>query len=319
MFLAVAMTVTFVSSAMAADLSYWMGGDFYYYFSTQEGTRGLQGAPGIFTVDSILGAQITEGNTWAKMWYVNDTWNQDALYYALGVNKIGGVLDLGFSTKDTGIANIGQNPLGELFNDFKADPMFNTYDMGGAMSAVLNGEDFRVATEYVVVDGWNYERAAISGAVKLDGGDVHFGYKRIPGATDSLINLGGSMQVGEAKVTADVMLDDANIGTYGEIGALAGTKVQANVAMGQVDTTVFYNFAKNDGEKDMLGLGANFKATEKLTLGAKYFNNAPLEGSQVEKYEVYGLYDLGAFDIKVGMVDDSVDTYAILGFHASIW
>lgn len=331
MLLAVAMTVAFASSVMAADLSWWMGGDFYYFYTTE--TKGLQDASGIFTVDSILTAQITEGNSWAKMWYVNDTWNfsrdgNNSLYYAFGYNKIGDVLDLGFSTKDTGICNIGQNPLGEFFNDFKADPVFNTYDMPNAASAVINLDNVTLKAEYVTrfANGWNDEAFAFAGIVKIDSGDVHFGYKRLNSGNDAyLMNLGAAFTVGSAAVKVDLYNEPegqaivwgsaANTGTYGEVGAYTGLSFQANVAFEKFDVTLFYNDADATND-DMLGLGANFKVSDKLTFGAKMFQDSPNMG---DVWEVYGLYDVGAFDIKFGILDNDVDTMGILGFHASIW
>jgi hypothetical protein len=349
--MAVAMTVSVASSAMAADLSYWMGGDFYYFFTTADGDRGFNQSTGTFTVDSLLTARIQEGNTWAQMWYFSDTWNyadddrdgqgSNNLRYAFGIDNIGGSTNIGFSTKDTGIANIAQNPLGELFNDFKADPVFNTFDMPGALSLAYNSDSFTLKAEAVVVDdigfawrgkglnGFNEGDArkyAVSGAFKFDGGDVHFGYKKAEMKDDALILIGSNFMAGDVAVKLDFYLDEGSLGNFGEVGAAAGNSFQGNVAWDRFDVTLFYNMPEADAVDDILGLGFNFKATDKLSVGLKYFDNVTdnikYTPAVDSVYEVYGLYDMGAFDVKFGVVDDfrlSDDLFFLVGVHASIW
>ena len=341
--MAVAMTVSVASSAMAADLSYWMGGDFYYFFTTADGDRGFNQSTGTFTVDSLLTARIQEGNTWAQMWYFSDTWNfaddgrtgqaSNNLRYAFGIDNIGGSTNIGFSTKDTGIANIGQNALGELFNDFKADPIFNTYDMPGSLNIAYNSDSFTLKAEAQVMDdlgfAWsgrglngynegNARKYALSGAVKFDGGDVHFGYKKEEMNDDALILIGSNFMAGDVAVKLDFYMHEGGLTEFGEVGAHRGNSFQGNVAWDRFDATLFYNMPEADGVDEILGLGFNYKATDKLGLGLKYFDNAAADAI----YEVYGLYDMGAFDVKFGIVDDcrvSDDLFFLVGVHASIW
>lgn len=252
--MAVVMTFAFAAATVAADLSYWAGGDMYFYFDSNQ--QGLIESQGTFMVDGGNPmVQVTNGNTYAKAWYNTDKWragegsatvnvpvlndngtikmgtdgkpvyaankikfgNAAQWRFAFGWNKIGDVLDLGFSTKDTGTANIGQVAFTDTFNNFHGDPIFNSFDNPYAIFGVLTLGNVTIKGEYNVApqDGflggntpsmWNqHDNSFLTATFKLDSGEIHVGYKNSCNGDDAyLAMVGGAWNIGDANLKVDL-------------------------------------------------------------------------------------------------------------------
>ncbi|HEX2953149.1 MAG TPA: hypothetical protein VHR47_04100 [Bacillota bacterium] len=357
--MAVAMTFAFAAATVAADLSWYFGGDMYFYADSQE--HGLIESQGTIQCGDGLTVKLTNGNTWAKMWLNEDKWRtpNNQWRFAFGWDKIGDVLDLGFASKDTGLTNIGQVPITDLFNNFHGDPVFNTCNLPYAANAVLTVGNFVAKAEVnVAPDTGNFggntadysvlrDFYSLAFIFKLDSGDIHFGYQNAPNvgvAQDGyLALLGGAFAIGEANLKIDAWKDHGSwmhewgsasqIGNYSndsdDIGkpAGAGNGAQVNLGINKVNATIFYFAPDTDGLNNEIGLAFNYKLTDKLSLGAKYFKD--YTGSDTlddNAWEAFGIYNVGAFDVKFGALNrgeesqgNDDDTSVILGFHASLW
>lgn len=357
--MAVVMTFAFAAATVAADLSYWAGGDMYFYFDSNE--RGLITSQGTFMVDGGLPMiKVTSGNTYAQMWLNQDRWRTSANQwrFAFGWNKIGDVLDLGFSTKDTGTANVGQVAFTDTFNNYHGDPLFNSFDNPYAIYAVLTLGNVTIKGEYNVAPqnyshSWSafgdsmspatysnaHDNSFLSAVFKLDSGEVHFGYKNGSENDDAYMAiLGGSFAIGEASLKVDLWKEGEGVYTkewaakgegggsanyandLDDIGAatIGGFGVQANFGIDKFDATLFYLNPEPRRYENEIGIGANYRF-DKLTIGAKYFQN--YNEDEDDAWEAFGIYNVGAFDVKFGALDrgDDDDTSIILGFHAGLW
>jgi hypothetical protein len=393
--MAVVMTFAFAAATVAADLSYWAGGDMYFYFDSNQ--QGLIESQGTFMVDGGNPmVQVTSGNTYAKAWYNTDKWragegsstfgtvlvdangklvdangnasavpvyqqtkvkygNPAQWRFSFGWNKIGDVLDLGFSTKDTGTANIGQVAFTDTFNNFHSDPIFNSYDNPYAIFGVLTLGNVTIKGEYNVAPKdsflggnttsmWNqHDNSFLTATFKLDSGEIHVGYKNsCNGDNAYLAMVGGAWNIGDSNLKVDLWKEgdggyakdwggaghSANYANDGDdIGApgAGGTGVQVAFGINKFDATLFYLNPESNGVNgtdytgnNMFGVGANYKF-DKLTVGAKYFKDYTASG--LDAWEAFGLYNVGAFDVKFGAKDlgTTDDTSLILGFHAGLW
>ncbi|HEX2955174.1 MAG TPA: hypothetical protein VHR47_14500 [Bacillota bacterium] len=348
--LAIVFTLSVASATVAADLSYWYGGDFFFYFDSQE--KGLIESGGSFMVGQSAMVKVTSGNTYAQAWLNEDKWRtpNGMWRYAFGWNKIGDVLDIGFSSKDTSTINIGQALLTSTFNSFHADPVFNSCDLDWGANAVLTVGNFAIKTEYCLhpEDGMHDSNSGlgtprgeygVAFVAKLDSGDIHLGYKSVPQvmADDkTLVLLGGSFNIGEANLKVDIWKDKLGAGNYSndddDIGIVApgtgasGKGVQANFGIDKVDVTLLCWLPDTDNIENVLGVGANYKFTDKFTLGGKFLTHTNTLNKNA--WEAYGLYNVGAFDVKFGAMNTgremdkantADDTSIILGFHANLF
>ncbi|HYH02507.1 MAG TPA: hypothetical protein VEC37_05360, partial [Bacillota bacterium] len=62
-------------------------------------------------------------------------------------------------------------------------------------------------------------------------------------------------------------------------------------------------FVYSQPEKDLddaIGIGVAYKVAPKLTVGTKYFTGDELHKADDGIYDVYGIYNVGAWDIKFG-------------------
>lgn len=346
--LAVVFTLAIASATIAADLSYWAGGDMYFYFDSNE--RGLLESNGTFMVDGGMPmVKVTNGNTWAQAWMNIDKWRTTTgtgsgmWRFAFGWTKIGDVLDLGFSTKDTGTCNIGQVSITDSFNTFHADPIFNTYDNPYAINAVLSIGNLAIKAEYNVApigaqtltsNEYNIAgNADFSIVAKTDSGEVHFGYKKVNGLNNPyLAMIGGAFAVGDSSIKVDIWKDHGSmhqdwggytaVGTYandgGDLGIAGnGVGTQINFGYGNANFTFFYNNPEAALIANEIGLQLSYRM-DKLTLEGKFFKD--YNGTD-NAWMVDGLYNVGAFDVKFGAMDlgGGDDTSLILGFHAALW
>lgn len=323
--LALVMLLSVASLAAAVEFSHSMGGRFYDYFSTIDGDRGFNPAPGNDTWDTILEGKVTEGNTWASFGFIFDTWN-NTIKASFGIDNIADTpWSLGFSTHDTGTANLGQQFMGDLFNDFKADPVFNTCDMGGSFNVKYITDTFEFRAEAQVYDGdgstgWNYEKAsdnitwteqtdeikegyALGFILKGDIGKFYIGGKTRPQWDDPLYILGADLKLNDTVgLKVDFWSDKSGVAGMGDVGVVAGgghQTLQATVDIDRFTGQLAYTMHEEDVD-DTIGVGAAYKLTDKLTVGAKYFMVDDEKLYEDGLYDVYALYKVGVWDIKVG-------------------
>ena len=131
-------SVTLVSSA--ASVTTTMGGDVYieYRSSNDYGGGGVdlndpafkKGNDQRYQAWGEIKAINQVGDTWTQIDAKIDCWTdyvQNGIYYAFGINKLGGLVDVSFNTKDEGTTNIGQKSMPDLMDDYKADPLFASW------------------------------------------------------------------------------------------------------------------------------------------------------------------------------------------------
>lgn len=330
--LVAAMILCMTSISLGAEFSYSMGGRFYGYFSSIDGDHGFNPSPGVDAWDTILGATVREGNSWATIKFIADSWNQK-IYHSFGIDNIGGTpWSIGFDSHDTGTTNLGQQFMGDLFNDFKADPLFNTCDMAGSINVkfITDKFEFRGEADVYDADGSTYDRAdasngyysddyderyAVGFIFKNDMGKYYIGGKYDPDYEDPSIILGADLKLNDdLGLKIDLWSFKSGLGNRGEFTQAfwAGgghQTIQATVTYNKFTGQLMYSKPEIDGLDDVYGIGAAYQIN-KFTVGAKYFavDDQPVFDDQhniVDTedyfYDVYGMYDVGAWDIKFGV------------------
>jgi hypothetical protein len=140
------------SISLGVEYSSVIGGRYYGYFTNIDGDRGFNAGAGNDAWDTILGGTVRKDNSWATIKFIADSWNQ-VIAHSFGIDNIAGTpWSFGFDTHDTGTTNLGQQFMGDLFNDFKADPFFNTCDMGGSFNFKYITDSFEFRAEAQVYD-----------------------------------------------------------------------------------------------------------------------------------------------------------------------
>jgi hypothetical protein len=307
-----------VTAAAAVDFSYSIGGRFFSYVSNIEGDRGFNPAPGVDCWDTILGGTVREGNTWASIKFIADSWNQK-IYHSFGIDNIGGTpLSMGFDSHDSGTANLGQQFIGDLFNDFKADPYFNTCDMPGSIFSKYITDSFEVRAEAQVYDGdgdtdnrddekkpigEQFKEAYALGLIfKPAWGKVYIGGKHISGRDDSLYIVGTEFNINNYDIKLDYWDDRSGISNQGQFSKAFWNKgghqtFQGTVSINKFTGQLMYSHPEADLD-DVVGIGGAYRI-DRWTVGAKYFF-VDEDASSNNFYDLYGLYKVGVWDLKIG-------------------
>lgn len=319
--LAMLLVFSMAAAAMAVDYSYIMGGRYYAYFSTIDGDRGFNPAPGVDAWNTVLGATVKQKNTWASIKFIADSWNQK-IYHSFGIDNIAGTpWSIGFDSHDSGTTNLGQQFMGDLFNDFKADPYFNTCDMAGSFNVKYITDTFEFRGEAKVYDGdgstgpyydenlGRYvadeinEMYAAGLVFKNDLGKFYFGGKYTPNAEDPLLIVGADLKLDNIGLKLDFWSDKSGLSNQGDMdtilwGGGGHQTLQATVEIDKLTGQFVYSQLEKDLD-DTIGLGVAYKLTDKFTLGTKYFM-VDDKSADDGIYDVYAMYDVGAWDIKFG-------------------
>ncbi len=334
--------LSMASVAMAApEVTSWMGGRYYSYFTTIDGDKGFNPSPGTDCWDAILYAKVTEKNTWAGIKYIADTWNQH-IFYDFGINNIAGTpWSLGFDTHDTGTANLGQQFMGDLFNDFKADPLFNTCDMGGSINVkyITDSFELRAETHVQQEDGYipdpdrPYDERkfldangtipnpdynprdkmnnanALALIFKNELGKFYIGAKAKDVAdkmSKPVYIVGTDLKLNDdLGLKADVWVDKDGIAKNGEFAApfwgnAGHTTFQLTLTYDKVTGQLMYSQPEASGYEDAIGIGGAYQFTDKFLAGVKYMACEATDG-ETGFYDVYGMYKVGAWDLKGGI------------------
>ncbi len=328
--LLVILVLSMASMSLAAELSSIIGGRYYGYFSTIDGDKGFNPSPGVDAWDTILGATVKEensfGTSWATIKFIADTWNQK-IYHSFGIDNIAGSpLSLGFDSHDSGTTNLGQQFMGDLFNDFKADPFFNTCDMAGSFNLKYVTDTFEFRGEAKVydpdgdtdntidyddkgnpIDDGYSEAYALGLIFKTDVGKYFIGAKTQQGVDDPFYIVGGEYKFSEdLKLKVDLWLNKDGIANQGEFQQAFWSNngghqtLQATVDYNKFTGQLMFSQPEDDTIDDVYGIGAAYRLTEHWTAGAKYFavDDAVAEDGF---YDVYGMFDVGAWDVKAGV------------------
>jgi hypothetical protein len=302
-----------------------------------------------YDYDIELGAKASNKNTWGQVFYKVSKWSTGAwtndsisngVNYRFGMDKIGGILDWSFSTNDDNYCGIGQEPLDNNGDPFynSGDPMFSFWQKN-ALRINLDTKQFNLKAENVLynqyADGsddtankrypyaanltWKSGNLGIFKDSKIYAG-YHKGYNTIKNgdlitgyysADDSIIGC-------EFRLWDDFQfkLDYYMYKTIDPIDSNItndNNLFQANLAVKNFNATLFYT-ENVDRDNNALGAGMEYKLNQ-FTPGVKWF-----EGNE-EGYEVYGAYDMGAFDFRFGYKDpwrDNTKSYYYTGVHLEI-
>jgi hypothetical protein len=344
-FLTLAMVVmlvlTMAAMAFGVELSSDIGGRFYSYFSSIDGDRGFNPAPENDSWNTILAGTIKgDNNTWARISFIASTWEQ-TINHAFGIDNIAGSpWSLGFDTHDTGTTNLGQQYMGDLFNDFKADPLFNSCNMPGSFNVKYVTDTFEYRGEAQVYDGNGSttgddedftERYANVLIYKTDCGKFYVGnqhktaYKyttTVAGVEIEKVSKSGDFyivgfegKINDLGVKVDLWSDKDAINERGEFtqafwGGGGHQTLQATLNYDKITGQLMYSQPDNDDYDDVVGLGLEYQLTESLAIGAKAFqvddnlaNNYDKENSEAgdQYFDVYADYMVGAWGLKAGV------------------
>jgi hypothetical protein len=349
--LALAMVVLLVLSiavtAFGVEFSSSIGGRFYGYVSSIDGDRGFNPAPENDCWDTVLAGTIKGAhNTWAQISFIASTWEQ-TINHAFGMDNIAGSpWSIGFDTHDTGTTNLGQQYMGDLFNDFKADPLFNSCNMPGSFNFKYITDTFEYRGEAQVYDGNGStkdddqdftERYANVIIFKTDYGKLYMGnqhkteyqIKNSKGIVTDISKggdfyiVGFDSKINDVDVKIDFWSDKDAINERGEFtrafwGGQGHRSLQTTLNIAKITGQLLYSQPDNDDYDDVVGLGIQYQFTESLALGAKMFMvdealNREIVGIDTENnyiygtdstdqyFDVYGLYNIGAWDLKFGV------------------
>jgi hypothetical protein len=316
------LVLSIAGMAFGVDFDYSMGGRYYAYFSSIDGDRGFNAAPGVDAWDTILGATVKgENNTWATIKFIADSWNQK-IYHSFGIDNIGGSpWSLGFDSHDNGTTNLGQQFMGDLFNDFKADPFFNTCDMAGSINVKYITDTFELRSEAKVYDSDGStpteenkndeinEAYALGLIFKSDMGKYYIGAKIKDNDDqhtydDPLYIAGADLQLNDLGVKIDFWSDKSGVSGKGEFqDAFWSSKghqtLQTTLTYDNLTGQLLYSQPEEDLD-DVVGVGVGYQFTPELNLGIKYFM---VDESKADDgfYDVYGMYNVGAWDLKFGV------------------
>jgi hypothetical protein len=322
------MVLAVATLAWGAELSSSIGGRFYGYFSSIDGDHGFNPAPGNDCWDTILAGTVRgENGTWARLSFIASSWEQ-TINAAFGIDNIAGSnWSMHFDTHDTDTTHLGQQFMGDLFNDFKADPYFNGCDMAGSFGAKYITDTLEIRAEAKVYDGNGdtdnedkgytdddgvtktinsayTEKFALGLVFKNDACKYYIGAKHAAGADENLYILGLDTKVGDLGLKLDFWLDKGGYSNQGEFNKAFWNKkghqtLQATLSYDRITGQLMYSQPEEDLD-DVVGLGLAYQTTPKLTVGAKYFM---VDDSVADDgfYDVYGLYNVGVWDIKCGV------------------
>jgi hypothetical protein len=321
--------------AFSVEFSSSMGGRFYGYFSSADGDHGFNPASENDCWDTILAATVTgKNNTWARISFIASTWEQ-TINHAFGIDNIAdSPWSIGFDTHDTGTTHLGQQYMGDLFNDFKADPLFNSCNMAGSFNYKYITDTFEYRGEAQVYDGnggnskyddkdENYvERYANAFIFKSDLGKFYVGDQHKAGSGDFYI-AGFEGKINDIGLKIDFWSDKDAVNERGEFkkafwGDGGHQTLQTTINIDRITGQLLYSQPDKDEYDDVIGLGIQYQFTENLAIGAKMFMvdeklnrevvNIKTDGSceygsdnTDQYYDVYGLYNVGAWDLKFGV------------------
>lgn len=370
--LAVALTLSLAAMASAATFSPYVGGEFQLTYTSQSSTNTAPMTLGSGN-NSMMKAYVqgrvedADTNTWAQIGAKLTCWNNSSsstteyivkndkdldgdgtndnyvvvvdndnnfdLLYSAGIKKVGGIVDIQFTTDDIETTLRGQTPLNNGVYKFGGDPFF-TNRLNNAFGFDVNTDS--VTVNLAVNAGVNtvneLGKAIVAGGTfKMDAGKVYVGYAILPKETSgsyadldkSQYLVGAEFKAGSMTIKADYV--GASIAKLGNIGTTtrteAGSAFQGAVSFDEMKlaATVLYDMnyslVNTSTEKNNFGVGVEYSGFDKLTLGAKYFSTQPNSGM-----EVYGIYKAGVFDIRPGYAKEgAADGYFYLAAHVGMW
>lgn len=352
--LAVAMTLSLAVMASAATFSPYVGGEFQLSYTGLKADSDAKtpfdlGSGGKSMMKAYVQGKVEDAdtNTWAVIGAKMTCWNvavgdqpvnaPDATHptswvaghtnwdvlYSAGINKIGGVLDIQYSTDDHDTTLRGLTPFypstwpDNGVNKYGGDPYF-TRRLGGANDGTFN---FDLNMESVVVNfmvkpnqGTDAAMGmTLAGTFKFDAGNVYAGYATRTDKTTDMI-VGGEFKAGDAmNIKANYVMTQPDGGTSSSL-------FQGNVEFTELKLTAIllydmkYQFA---GKDSTLGVGLEYAglADGKFKVGGKYIVDDNL-------MQAYGIYKYGIFDVEAGYAKAKAvqtDGFVYASIHAGLW
>ncbi len=317
--LAVAMTLSLAVVASAATFSPYVGGEFQLTYLSNGDTAPFTLVDGTLSMMKayVQGRVDDEAtNTWAQIGAKMTCWGVGGwdILYSAGIKKVGGVLDIQFSTDDYETTLRGQTPLYQGgVAKFGGDPYFTNrlqnsfgFDVNTDNVTVNIGTTAGITNASGIVNELGKQIVA-AGTFKFDAGKAYVGYAKLSDTESNMI-VGAEMKLGFGTVKADYyMVDDGS----------SSSTFQAGVSLDEAKlaATLMYDMKQwNPSADSTIGVGVEYSGVDKLTLGVKYFNLTDAS------YEVYGVYKYGVFDIRPGYAKvGNADGFFYLALHAGMW
>lgn len=339
--LAVALTLSLAVVASAATFSPYVGGEFQLTYRSDGDTSPFSLGDGN---NSMLKAYVqgkvedADTNTWAQIGAKLTCWNRNGgdklvqdpdanhgtgvenwvpgtttweILYSVGIKKVGGILDIQFSTDDYEATLRGQTPLNNGAYKFGGDPFFcNRINNSFGFDINSDSVTVNIGTTAGIANANELGKVIVaSGTVKFDAGQVYAGYAKLSDTNSNFI-VGGQFKAGDALT---IKADYYSVNT----GSTAST-FQGSVSFDELKlaATLMYDLKNRfaTATDNTIGVGVEYSGVDKLSLGAKYFNTTDAA------YEVYGIYKLGVIDVRPGYADDGAgDGYFYLAAHVGLW
>jgi hypothetical protein len=334
--LVVAMTLSLTAIAFGATVNTYMGGRWYFTCrSNNDGVTNIDlnrasADAALWDNRSMItmnwSVKAEAGDTWAKLQWLCEVWsspNTDNFTYAIGRNNIADMVDVQFTTGNASSTLIGQNSIVGIDTLGPYDPMFfnrpkQVFAIGIHTDAIkLNIE---ASPNDLNGDGLKCWVAALT--YKMDAGDVHVG---ITGQTDivggaSLI-LGTKYKLeGLGTLVADYYSATGSAG--GVLNGWSANQFQAGLSLDEMNMNFVLAYVmpnSADATQNFLGLQAGYTGIEKISVNLRYF--ADDANGTKHGYELFGTYNMGAFNLRLGyeVPNDPTLAYFCLGAYGQIW
>jgi len=334
--LVVAMTLSLTAIAFGATVNTYMGGRWYFTWrSNNNGVTNIdlnRASAGEALWDNRTmitmnwSVKAESGNSWAKLQWLCEVWsnpNTGNFTYAIGQNNIADMIDWQFNTGNASTTLIGQASIVGIDTLGPYDPMFfnrpkQIFAIGIHTDALkLNIE---ASPNDLNGDGLKMWVAALT--YKMDAGDIHVG---ITGQTDI---VGGASYIvgtkykleGLGTLVADYYSATGSAG--GVLNSWSANQFQAGLSLDEMkmNFVVAYVMPNSaDATQNFLGLQAAYTGIDKISLNVRYF--ADDANGTKHGYELFGTYNVGAFNLRLGyeVPNDPSLAYFCLGAFGQIW
>lgn len=317
--LAVALTLSLATVASAATFSPYVGGEFQLtYYSNGGDDPFLSGNGRQSMMKAYVAGDVSDEdtNTWARIGAKMTCWGVGGwdLLYSAGVRKVGGIVDIQYSTDDYETTLRGLTPIWrDVTAKFGGDPYF-TNRLSNAFGFDVNTDN--VTVNFGVDANGAQRKMVAAGTFKFDAGNVYVGYASL-GTDNTQMIVGGQFKAGDAlTINANYVNGSAAFISGMRAGATeAGGAFQATVSLDEMKlaATLMYDMKYRYAKDSTLGVNVEYSGIDKFTVGGSWIADDNL-------MEVYGIYKYGIFDIRPGYAKEgNADGYFYLALHAGLW
>ncbi len=339
--LTVALTLSLVAVASAADVSTYMGGRFYINYKSNNPTdnpiswNNASADGGKYTNQTFItmnwSIKAEVDNSFIKFQWLNEGWSSPStenFTYSFGQNNIADIFSWQYNTGAAATTLIGQIPITELDTIGPYDPFFFNRP-AGVLALGLTTDAFKANVEYAPNKGSYSENPWVAAfTYNLDNGDVHVGasgYSDLDNGTLSSSYIVGTKFKLEGLGT--LVADYYGKKSYG--ATVYNSTFQAGITLDDLKMGVVLAYVMPNDKADWTypALQFNYTGINKVNLGLKYISDdgndtAPGDPGWGHEggYEVFGSYNVGAFDVRLAYVKPGkADAYFVLGANGQIW